>query len=187
MSSKGLVLVLLCLSGMISITSAQIRYRSTPPDFVAPLEAAQVVGDLSSDAEGQVLIRLINLGDTLSYRVMVSDIENVVSAHIHLGPRGANGPIVAHLAGPFPPGEGFRDGVLATGIIEREQLVGPLTGISLYVLNAAMRTDGSYVDIHTDDGIDSGDNGPGDYPDGELRGQIKQARDRTPLINQDPE
>jgi hypothetical protein len=37
----------------------------------------------------------------------------------------------------------------------------------------AMRSGNAYVNVHTDDGVDPPDTGPGDFPDGEIRGQIK--------------
>jgi hypothetical protein len=39
----------------------------------------------------------------------------------------------------------------------------------------AMRSGNAYVNVHTDDGVDPPDSGPGDFPDGEIRGQIEAA------------
>lgn len=39
----------------------------------------------------------------------------------------------------------------------------------------AMRNGNAYVNAHTDDGVDPPDTGPGDFPDGEIRGQIEAA------------
>jgi CHRD domain len=41
-------------------------------------------------------------------------------------------------------------------------------GITFDSLLSAMRTGGAYVNVHTSDG----DAGPGDFPNGEIRGQI---------------
>jgi len=35
-----------------------------------------------------------------------------------------------------------------------------------------MRNGGAYVNIHTDDGIAPPNTGPGDFPGGEIRGQL---------------
>lgn len=37
----------------------------------------------------------------------------------------------------------------------------------------AMRSGNAYVNIHTDDGVEPPDSGPGDFPGGEIRGQIE--------------
>jgi hypothetical protein len=105
----------------------------------------------------------------------VANIENVVAAHIHLGAVGVNGPVVAFLAGPFPPAGGRVDGILGQGTLTEENLVGPLEGMDFSVLVAAMRAGGTYVNVHTDDGVDPTNTGPGDFPGGEIRGQIDRA------------
>ena len=39
----------------------------------------------------------------------------------------------------------------------------------------AMRSSNAYVNVHTNDGVDPPDTGPGDFPGGEIRGQIEAA------------
>ena len=36
-----------------------------------------------------------------------------------------------------------------------------------------MRAGNTYVNVHTDDGVTLPDTGPGDFPGGEIRGQIR--------------
>jgi hypothetical protein len=108
----------------------------------------------------------------LEFMLMVANIENVVAAHIHLGPQGQNGPVVAFLFGAVPPGGGRIQGVLSEGTIVSEDLTGPLAGQDLSVLIEAMRTGGTYVNVHTNDGVEPTNTGPGDFPGGEVRGQI---------------
>jgi hypothetical protein len=38
---------------------------------------------------------------------------------------------------------------------------------------AAMGTGGTYVNVHTDDGVAPPNTGPGDFPGGEIRGQVR--------------
>ena len=101
--------------------------------------------------------------------------DNVVASHIHMGPAGANGPVVAFLYGAVPPGGGRVDGVLAQGTIAAADLTGPLAGQSLAVLIAAMETGGAYVNVHSNDDIPPTNTGPGDFPGGEIRGQVRPA------------
>jgi hypothetical protein len=128
-----------------------------------------------TQATGQAVFQLNEEETELSYRLILANIDNVVAAHIHPGVTGVNGPVVAFLAGDFPPGGGRVSGVLGEGTITSANLVGPLAGRDLSVLVAAMRSGGTYVNVHTNDGIDPTNTGPGDFPGGEIRGQIRTA------------
>ena len=81
--------------------------------------------------------------------------------------------MVAFLAGEFPPGGGRSSGVLARGTITAANLRGPLAGQPLSALIAQMRAGNTYVNVHTNDGVAPPDTGPGDFPGGEIRGQIR--------------
>lgn len=144
-------------------------------NFVAHLSGDEEVPVRETLAQGQAIFHLSDDGNTLSYKLIVANIDNLVASHIHLGPFGVNAPVVAFLAGPFAPGGGRVDGVIATGTITSANLVGPLAGQGLSVLVAAMRDGGTYVNAHTNDGVDPTNTGPGDFPGGEVRGQIRTA------------
>ena len=53
--------------------------------------------------------------------------------------------------------------------------MGPLAGMDFSVLITAMRTAGTYVNVHTNDGVPPPNTGPGDFPGGEIRGQVAVA------------
>jgi hypothetical protein len=38
---------------------------------------------------------------------------------------------------------------------------------------AAMDSGNTYVNVHTNDGVDPANTGPGDFPGGEIRGQVR--------------
>lgn len=141
-------------------------------NFVTHLDGDQGVPAVDTQAAGQAILHLSMDETTLSYKVIAANIENIVASHIHLGVAGVNGPVVAFLFGPAAPGGGRVDGVLAEGTITSADLVGPLAGMDLSVLVAAMRDKGTYVQVHTNDGVPPANTGPGDFPAGELRGQI---------------
>jgi hypothetical protein len=149
--------------------------QSTPTTFVAHLDGSQEVPLRDTPAVGQAIFQLNAAGTELRYRLIASNIENVTAAHIHLAPAGANGQVVVFLFGNVPAGGGRTDGVLATGTITSASLTGPLAGQSLAVLLAAMSTGGAYVNVHTNDGAGATNTGPGDFPGGEIRGQIRVA------------
>ena len=141
--------------------------------FVAHLVGDEEVPPRATLAQGQAIFKLSEDGTELHYMLIVANIENVVASHIHLGSAGVNAPVVAFLAGPFPAGGGRTDGVLAEGTITAANLIGPLAGHPFSDLIAAMEAGGTYVNVHTNDGIDPTNTGAGDFPGGEIRGQIR--------------
>lgn len=144
-------------------------------NFVAHLTGASEVPARDSRGVGEVKLQLTSDGTALEYRLISSNIHNVVQSHIHLAPAGVNGPIVVFLFGLVAPGGGRTDGVLATGTITAANFIGPLAGHPFSDLIAAIRADTAYVNVHTNDGVDGVNTGPGDFPGGEIRGQIRTA------------
>jgi hypothetical protein len=154
-----------------AMRSAQV---TVPLNFGAHLTGAEEVPVRDTRAQGQAIFQLSRDGTALSYRLIASNIENVTASHIHVGPAGTNGPVVAFLFGDVPPGGGRTDGVLATGTITEANLVGPLAGQPFSALIDAIQAGNTYVNVHTNDGVPPTNTGPGDFPGGEIRGQIRQ-------------
>lgn len=132
----------------------------------------------TSDAVGNAVFQLSGDGASLSYRLTVANIANVFQAHIHAAAAGANGGIVVWLypstaPTPGPLGGGRIDGVIAEGTITAADLVGALQGEPLSALISLLSNGGAYVNAHTNDGVAPTNTGPGDYPGGEIRGQIE--------------
>jgi len=135
-------------------------------NFRAHLSGDQEVSlvDVETNATGQATFQLSKDGESLSYRLIVANIENVRMAHIHRAPAGVNGPVVVWLYPSVPPAQvipGRTDGVLQTGIITKDNLAGQLAGQELSALVELMKNGETYVNVHTDQ-----------YPPGEIRGQI---------------
>ena len=145
-------------------------------NFRAHLNGDQVVLPLPIPtlAQGQAVFQLQPGGTELSYKVIASNIDNVVGAHLHLAAVGARGPLVALLLTPPPaPAGGRTDGVLVDGTLTANMLFGPLAGQPLSALIDAIHAGNVYVDVPTNDGVAPVNSGPGDYPGGELRGQVQ--------------
>jgi hypothetical protein len=136
-----------------------------PTNYSAQLSGHEEVPPRETNATGHVTFQLGKDGLSLSYRIIVADIDNVTAAQIHLGAREMNGPVVVMLYGPVPAGSGRKSGVLAEGTITSGSLTGDLAGHPLADLVAA-------VNVHTDDGGGAPNTRSGDFPDGEIRGQI---------------
>ena len=125
-------------------------------------------------ATGNAVFHLSDDGTTLEYKLIVANIENVVAAHIHIGSVDVAGPVVAFLYGrvAVPPGGGRVQGPIAQGEITAADLVGLLAGHPLSDLVAEIESGNAYVNVHTNDGVGDVNTGPGDFPGGEIRGQM---------------
>lgn len=133
-------------------------------NFTAPLSGRQEVDPVATNATGLAKFQLSADGSALSYTLIVANILNVRMAHIHLAPAGENGSVVVWLYPDAPPPmliQGRSDGILAEGTITADDLTGPLAGMTLDDLIAAMSEGGTYVNVHTNA-----------HPGGEIRGQI---------------
>jgi hypothetical protein len=133
--------------------------------FRAHLSGNEEVPPVASQAQGQAIFSILAGGTAIHYRLNVSNIENVLMAHIHLAPAGDNGDIVAWLYPSAPPAQlvpGRFNGVLAAGVITDASLVGPLDGQTLADLITVIEEGNAYVNVHTSAN-----------PTGEIRGQIR--------------
>lgn len=156
----------------LTVASSSVA-ASSPTNFVATLSGAQEVPAVSTLARGTAVFQLSADGTELSYRLIAANIHNVVASHIHLAPAGVNGPVVVFLYGSVPAGAGRSDGVLASGTITGDDLIGSLAGQPLSALIDALESGNAYVNVHTNDGVAPTNTGPGDFPGGEIRGQIR--------------
>ena len=137
--------------------------------FRAELSGSEEVPPRATPASGKTKFKLAKDGSNLRFDLHVRHITNVVAAHIHCGPPGVNGPVVVTLYGPAAPGGGPENGKLAKGSA-------PISGVTCpdgTPLLEAMRQGNTYVNVHTDDGAPPANTGPGDFPGGEVRGQIR--------------
>lgn len=151
----------------VALTPA-ISARST--SFTAQLSAAEEVPTNASPATAQATYTVSADGNTLHYKLTVTNITNPFMAHIHLGAKGANGPVVLPLYNAAPAG-GVKNGTLIEGDATAAQLAGPMAGKTMADLLAAMDAGNTYTNLHTNDGKDPAGTGPGDLAAGEIRGQ----------------
>jgi hypothetical protein len=158
---------------ILSLTSLAATPASDNRNFIAHLTGDEEVPARETLAQGQATFQLSKDGSALHYKLNVANIENVVASHIHVGAAGTNGPVVAFLYGPAAEGGGRIDGRIADGTITAANLVGPLTGQPLSALIEAMEAGNTYVNVHTNDGVAPTNTGAGDFPGGEIRGQIR--------------
>jgi hypothetical protein len=149
----------LFLAGALPALSA-----NGPSNYRTHLTGAEEVPAVETRAQGQAIFKLSADGTELHYKLIVANIENVTQAHIHVGAAGVNGPVVVWLYPDGPPPqliEGRFQGVLASGTITADDLVGDLAGQPLSALIDHINAGNAYVNVHTLAN-----------PGGEVRGQI---------------
>jgi hypothetical protein len=128
-----------------------------PASFSGTLNASSGVPPTTSTATGSVALDFD--GDsTIRFRVDVANLSNPTTAHIHSGATGATGPVRVTL---------FSGGGTTTTPMNGELVEGSFTssdvqGIAFDALLEELRAGTAYADVHTTQ-----------FPDGEIRGQIR--------------
>ena len=153
--------IVLALMGGLLVGVLGSSVSARPMTFRAVLSGGDEVPARDTLARGFATFRLDAGGTELGFRLVVANIENVFAAHIHCGVAGVSGPIGVTLF-MGAPGGGRTDGVLAAGSVTAPD---PGNGCGWIDL------DDTYVNVHTNDGVEPPNTGPGDFPGGEIRGQ----------------
>jgi hypothetical protein len=171
-----LVSLLVTVSLALSLLIAAPAQAAGPPQFFfVPLSGSQEVPPRDTPASGFALFWLSDDQEELRYALFAFNIDNVIFSHIHApAPAGQNAGVVAFLLhgddAPGPGSGGF-NGLLARGSISADTPSDLLT-IPFDTLVDHILAGNAYVNVHTNDGDGTPNEGPGDFPGGELRGQI---------------
>ena len=136
-------------------------------NFTAHLTGSQEVPPATTNAVGQAKFQVSKDGQSVSFKLIVANLNDVRMAHIHIAPAGVNGPVAVWLYPAAPPMlliPGTTNGILADGSFTKSNFVaaGPLGGMEISDLVEALKAGDAYVNVHTNA-----------YPGGEIRGQIK--------------
>jgi len=178
---RGRLLLGLFVLGLAVVTAAAAGLNG---NWSVHANGSQEVPPRDSQGQAQAIFHLAPDGQSMDYKLIAANIDNVFMAHIHMvttAPTapGVNGPIVVWLypstavGVQAPLGGGRIQGVIAEGTITKDDLTGPLAGAAnLSVLIQAMRDGKAYVNLHTNDGVDPTNTGAGDFPGGEIRANI---------------
>jgi CHRD domain len=158
-----LVLVALAVLAPAGTALAQAK------NFGTHLSGDEEVPARDTQAQGQAVFKVTDEG--LSFRLNVANIDNVFAAHIHCGAVGVNGPVGVTLF-MGSPASGPANGTLATGTITAPDPGNGCGWTDLDAVLAAIESGNTYVNVHTNDGDATPNEGPGDFPGGEIRGQL---------------
>lgn len=158
-------LVVLALASLAATPAPNLR------NFVAPLSGGQEVPARDTHATGNAVFQVRADGSELEYKLIVANIENVFASHIHCGAAGVNGPVGVTLF-MGSPASGPVNGIIARGTITAPNPGNACGWVTLDDVLAAMHSGDTYVNVHTNDGMGDANTGPGDFPGGEIRGQV---------------
>jgi hypothetical protein len=128
--------------------------------FGSKLSGSEEVPPVTTNATGEATYSFNTSVTELTFKVKLANIEDVKFSHIHLAPKGVNGGVVVTLKADRV--DGPVNGEYAEGKITAADLSGNLKGGPLSILKAAMESEYTYTNVHSDE-----------YPAGEVRGQIK--------------
>ncbi len=120
--------------------------------FNAPLSGGEIVPPVDTMGRGHAVLQLSRNGTERRFRLIVTNIEDVVTAHIHKGPEGVNGPIAVVLLDVIPRGATIK-GIIAEGTLTDAGVIDDVID--------EITAGNAYVDVHTRN-----------FPAGEIRGQI---------------
>jgi hypothetical protein len=165
---RMIVLVLMFALGLLALGPSALA----GDNFTARLSGDEEVPARDTRATGVAKFKLREDGTALLFKVNVGNIDNVFAAHIHCGAVGVNGPVGVTLFMAAPAG-GAVHGTLAEGTITAPDPGNGCGWADLAAVLAAMESGATYVNVHTDDGVPPPNTGPGDFPGGEIRGQIR--------------
>ena len=136
---RGRLLVGAFVVGLAAVGVAAAAFNGKWSDH---LSGGQEVPANASQGQGQAIFRLSDDRLSLDYKLIASNIDNVVVSHIHLAPLGENGPVVVCCTAPWgpwrSPDRGARDRHHHGG-----EPTWPLAGHPLADLVTAMRRDGT--------------------------------------------
>jgi hypothetical protein len=163
--------IVVAVMGALLLGAFSPAVSAQPRTFQARLSGADEVPARDTPAHAIARFKLSADGSRLGYRINVANISNVFAAHIHCGAPGVAGPIGVTLFMGTPAGGPFH------GVLIRSSVTAPDAGnlcgwTDLDAVVAAMESGNTYVNVHTNDGVDPPNTGPGDFPGGEIRGQI---------------
>jgi hypothetical protein len=134
--------------------------------FKAILSGDQEVPPVVTDTTGKFKLQLNPAETEAEITLTVSDGVRLRQAHLHCAPVGANGPIVAFLAGDNAAGYNVDGKWISNATLTDTSISNPACGATLSALAASMRAGTVYVNVHSVA-----------HPGGVIRGQVEPTGD----------
>ena len=171
----GYIFIFATIFLISAIDNYEYAYAQGKPDFIATLAGKEVVPPVNTTGTGIANFEILD--NSVNYQINVLDTGKITSIQIHNGTMGTNGDVIMTLFKSKDNGTNLIENMpkisnmssttqrsssfSASGNVQASDLTGSLTGKTINDLVLIMQSDGTYVNVHTED-----------YPTGELRGQI---------------
>jgi hypothetical protein len=143
------------VAGLVALAVAGIAVAASQGNFSVHTQGRFEVPVVDTKAQGQAIFHVSKDGDSLAFKLIVANIEDVTQAHIHCAPPGVNGLIAVFLFG-FDPAGVTTNGVLNEGTLTDADILPIVSsaacpgGIAnLDDLIDKIRSGGAYVNVHT--------------------------------------
>ena len=130
---------------------------ATAGNHVAHCNGGNEVPAVDSQGQCQAIFKV--RGETLEYKLIVANVENVVAAHVHCAPEGVTGPVGVTL---FLGAPVTVNGILTQGPILAPDAINGCGWLDVDDVLDGLEPGDTYVNIHTLQ-----------YLSGEVRGQIR--------------
>lgn len=169
---KVRISLLVVMAALLVFTNLVSANASAPTAFMALLSGANEVPARQTSARGAAGFLVKEGGSEVFYKLAVLDIKNVTASHIHCAAAGVNGPVGVTLY-RGSAGSGKLNGVIASGTLTAPDAGNACGWVTMQDVVSALASGNAYVNVHTNDGVDPTNTGPGDFPGGEIRGQVE--------------
>ena len=156
--------------------------NNTKKSYNTTLSGNQQVPPVKTNGIGTASFELLNDNKTIHYQINILDVPNITGIHIHKGKVGENGDVVVNIynnskenvilkenetkmsqieSSSVKINGNVQSSFLASGTINNSDLKGPLSGKNISDLINLIKSQNTYVNVHSQS-----------HPDGEIRGEI---------------
>jgi hypothetical protein len=189
-SFSAVLSTILTLSGSKILVFGQIQNEdndantnnNTNKSYSTTLSGSQQVPPVKTNGIGTASFELLDDNKTLHYQINILDVPNITGIHIHQGKSGENGDVVVNIynnskkniyqnenetkisqieSSSVKINGNIQSSFLASGTINKSDLKGPLLGKNVSDLINSIKSENTYVNVHSES-----------YPDGEIRGEM---------------
>lgn len=150
------------LIALVALLVGSAVAAQEPLRFAARLSGDEEVPPNKTEAAGSAELRVNADRTAIRFKLEARRVEDalaVAGAHIHCAPPGANGPVVAFLAGQVAGG--FDGSFKVSGTLSDANIVNSVCGPSISALAESMTAGMTYVNVHS-----------AAFPGGLIRGQL---------------
>jgi len=155
--NKTTILALLLLAVTLATPVVAVKGHT---NYRAILRGSNQNPPVETNAHGVFIATLSPDGKSITFKLIVANMENVTMAHIHIGDSATNGPVVVFLFHTETP-VARQDGILSQGTFTASDFKGPLMGQAFSALINAIMNGDAYVNVHSTQ-----------HGAGEIRGQV---------------